>query len=358
MPAQRLPWFKVHHDAIDNEKLASLTDGQFRALVHCWARASVQPIRGRFASVRHAATITGRTPKEINALINAGLLEERDGALWVHDWSQWQERYPSDFNRPSRRQYDAGVPDRELELDDEEIDFGAVIPTIERSAEDSANTPPIAPPTVPAPLLVQKKEGRGETPEKQNPQRGRRGFTPTKRKEERRARSAQRADGSTTPLPPSTTPAALRARAQAAPETRVLSPAHEPSLFDDIDPPGADADGDSSSLSSGDTPETPGRGEPPAPQAAINTQSANGSATRKRGKASAKGAATGAVTDVIPARNSEVVAPVVEDPTPRLKLTQHEKLVSAFEERGTPVPAYLDGYLRDARAAVEAMGAV
>jgi hypothetical protein len=150
VPAKRLPWFKVWTDAIDHEKVASLTDGQFRAWLHALARASVQPIRGRFASVRHAATATGRSVSEVRALVAIGLLEEVEGVLWVHDWADWQDRYPSDFNRPGRHQSGEPAPDRELVLD---ADWN-----VDVEDEDSANAPPIAPPTLSAPLYKTLKE--------------------------------------------------------------------------------------------------------------------------------------------------------------------------------------------------------
>lgn len=101
MPAKRLPWFKLWPEAIEHEKVAQLGDGEFRTWVTALAKAADQPTRWRFASRRHAATITGRPLGHVNTLVNARLLDDMgaDG-VWIHDWEQWQERYPSDFDTP------------------------------------------------------------------------------------------------------------------------------------------------------------------------------------------------------------------------------------------------------------------
>lgn len=97
MPAQRLPWFKLWPEAIEHEKVAQLSDAVFRTWVTALAKAADQPIRWRFASRRHAAAVTGRSVGHINTLVTFRLLDDlgADG-VWVHDWKQWQERYPSD----------------------------------------------------------------------------------------------------------------------------------------------------------------------------------------------------------------------------------------------------------------------
>ena len=98
MPARRLPWFKLWPESMRHEKIALLSDGTFRTWVMVLSSGSEQSVRWHFASVKHAASVTGRPVKHIRELIRGRLIDETPtGELWVHDWRQWQERYESDF---------------------------------------------------------------------------------------------------------------------------------------------------------------------------------------------------------------------------------------------------------------------
>ena len=111
MPARRLPWFKFWPEAMRHEKVAMLSDGLFRTWLAALAYGSEQPVRWRFASVKHAATVTGRPAKHITDLIAARLLDLSDsGEVWVHDWRQWQERYESDFAPKPTPEHSAKTP--------------------------------------------------------------------------------------------------------------------------------------------------------------------------------------------------------------------------------------------------------
>jgi hypothetical protein len=100
--ARRLPWIKLWCEALAHEKVALLSDGAFRTWISTLLVASEQRTRWRFASLRHAAVATGRPLDELDEVLYHGLLEEdADGAIWVHDWRQWQEKYPSDFTARS-----------------------------------------------------------------------------------------------------------------------------------------------------------------------------------------------------------------------------------------------------------------
>lgn len=81
-----------------HEKIALLSDGTFRTWVMVLSAGSEQAVRWHFASVKHAASVTGRPVKHIRELIRGRLIDETvSGELWVHDWRQWQDRYESDF---------------------------------------------------------------------------------------------------------------------------------------------------------------------------------------------------------------------------------------------------------------------
>lgn len=111
MPARRLPWFKFWPEAMQHPKIALLSDGVFRTWVALLSEGSRQPVRWRFASVKHAASVTGRPVKHVRELLAGRLMDEAtDGAIWVHDWRQWQERYESDFAPRTLREDSANAP--------------------------------------------------------------------------------------------------------------------------------------------------------------------------------------------------------------------------------------------------------
>jgi hypothetical protein len=103
MPARRLPWFKLWPESFDHEKIATLDDPEFRTWVTLIGKASCQPTRWRFASIAHAAKVCGRPEEQIRNVITARLLDERSDGLWIHDWQQWQERYPSEYEDSPER---------------------------------------------------------------------------------------------------------------------------------------------------------------------------------------------------------------------------------------------------------------
>lgn len=135
MPARRLPWFKLWPEAMRHEKIVLLSDGTFRTWIVVLAAGSEQSIRWRFASVKHAVSVTGRPLKHIRDLIAARLIDEsEDGELWVHDWRQWQDRYESDFAPRTLPEDSANAPNK-LRAEEEE----------EREEEKETKTPPPTP---------------------------------------------------------------------------------------------------------------------------------------------------------------------------------------------------------------------
>jgi hypothetical protein len=106
-----LPWFKLWPEALSHEKVVGLSDGAFRTWITVLAEGSRQAVRWRFASVKHAVSVTGRPVKHIRELIAARLLDEAaTGELWVHDWRQWQDRYVSDFAPKAPRERSVKAP--------------------------------------------------------------------------------------------------------------------------------------------------------------------------------------------------------------------------------------------------------
>lgn len=87
---RRLPWIKLWIEGMAHEKVALLSDGQFRSWVLVLCAGAQQPVRWRFASAQHAADATGRPLKHILDLIDRRLLDLRDGEVWIHDYQRWQ----------------------------------------------------------------------------------------------------------------------------------------------------------------------------------------------------------------------------------------------------------------------------
>lgn len=96
MPAQRLPWFKFWIGATGHAKVRQLTDAVFRTWVELLDLSAQQNHRGTFSSRKEAAAVSRRPAAHISQLVAAGLLDERDGELTMHDWDDWQRWRPND----------------------------------------------------------------------------------------------------------------------------------------------------------------------------------------------------------------------------------------------------------------------
>jgi hypothetical protein len=151
MAARRLPWIKLWIEGMAHEKIALLTDAQFRTWVLVLCAGSQQPIRWRFASSQHAAVITGRPVQHIKQLVSAHLLDPLNDGLWVHDFRRWQEVYESDLplnGKPERTDPNPPTPSEH---------------SPEHSDQRSANAPPNTAATLPARPRAPASDGRRET---------------------------------------------------------------------------------------------------------------------------------------------------------------------------------------------------
>jgi hypothetical protein len=96
MPRPRLPWFKIWCGATRDSKIVTLSDRLFRVWVELLDAASEQKIRGRFDSYAAAAAIVRRKPAEVRQVAAAGLMDESQDGIWMHDWQDWQRWRPED----------------------------------------------------------------------------------------------------------------------------------------------------------------------------------------------------------------------------------------------------------------------
>ena len=85
MPAQRLPWYKVWADHVEHGKMAELSDSEYRTWHHVLAKASTQPDRWTFTSVRHAAFSSGRPEADVARLLEVGLLDQVENGVAIHN---------------------------------------------------------------------------------------------------------------------------------------------------------------------------------------------------------------------------------------------------------------------------------
>jgi hypothetical protein len=121
--ARRLPWIKLWTESRAHEKVALLSDAQFRTWIYVLLAGAEQPKRWRFSSAQHASAVTGRPLAHIKHLVSVRLIDERDDGLWIHDYRQWQEVYESDLPSQGNGQRSANAPPR--------------------LRQDSANAPPL-----------------------------------------------------------------------------------------------------------------------------------------------------------------------------------------------------------------------
>lgn len=81
-------WFRFDCDAVRHPKVVRLTDAEFRVWVEAISYAAEQGTNGRIGRdwIRAA-----RIPDDaVQSLLDAGLLEERKGDLWLHDYLDHQ----------------------------------------------------------------------------------------------------------------------------------------------------------------------------------------------------------------------------------------------------------------------------
>jgi hypothetical protein len=88
-------WIKLHVEALDNPKFASLTMTErgiwLTALLVAerYDHDGALPPASRFALMAHYDA--QQTEKAFAVLVRKGFLDERDGTFFVHDWETWQE---------------------------------------------------------------------------------------------------------------------------------------------------------------------------------------------------------------------------------------------------------------------------
>lgn len=96
MPRPRLPWFKMWIGSSRHAKVVSLSDREHRVWTELLEAASEQKVRGRFESYAAAAAIIRRKDTEVRQVAAAGLMDESEDGVWMHDWKEWQRWRPED----------------------------------------------------------------------------------------------------------------------------------------------------------------------------------------------------------------------------------------------------------------------
>lgn len=81
-------WIKVHNGLLDHPKVEPLSDGAFRLLVGLWCWCSRQQTDGRVPGGVWARRGAPRTRRE---LVAAGLVEEDEDGVVMHDYLEHQE---------------------------------------------------------------------------------------------------------------------------------------------------------------------------------------------------------------------------------------------------------------------------
>src|SRR5581483_9372693 len=104
---RHLPWFRFFVDTIDDPMLSTLSPMLFKFWIGCLCAAGRYD--GKLPPVDklafHLRCSIDEAQASTRALIAAGVLIERDGALAPHDWTQ--RRHASDSSRQRTRDYRA-----------------------------------------------------------------------------------------------------------------------------------------------------------------------------------------------------------------------------------------------------------
>src|SRR5258705_98024 len=97
------PWFRFYNSAADNPKVQLLPDHLFKAWVNLLCLAcrhnGALPDTKAIAFTLRCSEDDGKN--SINALVNAGLIDDVEGTRRPHDWTDWQ--YESDSSTPRVR---------------------------------------------------------------------------------------------------------------------------------------------------------------------------------------------------------------------------------------------------------------
>ena len=84
-----MDWCKLDADIAGNPKVAALSDGAFRAMVHLWAYAMRHETKGRIPSTV-AQLVPRVTKRRLGELERAGVLEPNSSGWLIHDWDEHQ----------------------------------------------------------------------------------------------------------------------------------------------------------------------------------------------------------------------------------------------------------------------------
>jgi hypothetical protein len=101
------PWFRYYNKTFHSRKVQQLSDRMFRAWVNLLSFVNEETGDGSLPSLEDIAYAFRMSVKEagemLRDLTSAGLMEQRDGGLWMHDWSVWQP--PSDSSAARAKRY-------------------------------------------------------------------------------------------------------------------------------------------------------------------------------------------------------------------------------------------------------------
>lgn len=95
-------WITLDVGLVEHPKLVGLPSHAARwGWITVLVAAKRQRIPGTFADRRHAATVVGEYRRFLDAYVRAGLLDESEDGLTVHDWQAYQ-RDPTGADRTAR----------------------------------------------------------------------------------------------------------------------------------------------------------------------------------------------------------------------------------------------------------------
>jgi hypothetical protein len=90
-----MKWFRFYSEVVDNPKVQTLPATLFKAWVNVMCIANRQKVRGTIPSDPSILayclhTNTQRADEIIKKMLKAGLIDDKNGVFWVHDWLEIQ----------------------------------------------------------------------------------------------------------------------------------------------------------------------------------------------------------------------------------------------------------------------------
>src|ERR1700734_2222463 len=91
-----MPWLKLWHRYLDSPKIQRVAPALRACHINLLCVACKEDANGRLPDIEMIAFMVrlsvNETVETLGALVEAGLIEHRAKAYYIHDWEEWQSR--------------------------------------------------------------------------------------------------------------------------------------------------------------------------------------------------------------------------------------------------------------------------